>query len=167
MKKYLKWLRRWFNYNHPDEQNESIILILDTYIAHKCEEVKKYAGDLNIELFFVPAGATDECQPLDIMVFGALKAHASSIWWNLYAMNPDMVNNNESAVRILVKSWDDLSAETIREAWETYNEELEDEDDTPSEDQSGTNSLLSDGLFQYRLENVAFGDIVESLGINS
>jgi hypothetical protein len=53
---------------------ERISLICDLHVSHRTLDVKQFAARLNIELLYIPAGATDQLQPLDRMVFGALKS---------------------------------------------------------------------------------------------
>ena len=40
-------------------------LIVDTYAAHRTQNVREMARKLEIELVFSPSGCTDLCQPLD------------------------------------------------------------------------------------------------------
>jgi hypothetical protein len=49
-------------------------LILGTFSAHRCQEVRDVARSLNIMMHFIPAGAMDTMQRLDRYVFGAMKA---------------------------------------------------------------------------------------------
>jgi hypothetical protein len=49
-------------------------LVLDCYSVHRAPEIRTHAESLGIRLWFIPAGHTDELQPLDRAVFGALKA---------------------------------------------------------------------------------------------
>jgi hypothetical protein len=55
-------------------------LILDTFSAHKCREVRDAARSLNITMHFIPAGATDTMQPLDRYVFGVMNASYRRIY---------------------------------------------------------------------------------------
>jgi hypothetical protein len=56
---YLDWLAKY--YEDEIAAGFSIQLILDLYPVHRSKEVKKYAK----ALWFIPAGFTDELQPLD------------------------------------------------------------------------------------------------------
>ena len=40
------------------------------YPAHRTPEIRQHAESLNITLHFIPAGLTDQWQPLDCKVFG-------------------------------------------------------------------------------------------------
>ena len=57
---YLKVLRE--HYGGVD--GPKLHLILDVYQLHWTDDIKNFAFGLNINLFFVPAGKTDEFQPL-------------------------------------------------------------------------------------------------------
>jgi hypothetical protein len=70
-KAYLIWLRF-----EGHDGNERLILVWDVFAAHRDEEVKKLAEDLNIELIYIPPGTTDKLQPLDRRIFGSLKRRA-------------------------------------------------------------------------------------------
>jgi hypothetical protein len=51
-------------------------LVLDVYPSHRTARVQQRAEELDIELLFVPAGATGRLQPLDRQIFGELKSRA-------------------------------------------------------------------------------------------
>jgi transposase len=53
MAKYLHQLRQGVFPDGP------ILLILDTYAAHRSAEVRAVARDLGIDLIFIPLGCTD------------------------------------------------------------------------------------------------------------
>jgi hypothetical protein len=57
-----------------------ILLLLDTYSAHRCEVTRTIAELWKIDLLFIPPGCTNLVQPLDRRVFGVLKAHARQLW---------------------------------------------------------------------------------------
>jgi hypothetical protein len=69
----LDWLRSYDG--HIDVPIE---LVLDISKADTCDLVKERARELNISMHLIPAGGTDLYQPLDLVVFGALKATARS-----------------------------------------------------------------------------------------
>jgi hypothetical protein len=58
---------------------QPLIVILDTYVAHRAHLVRSMARQCNITLVFIPPGCTDRLQPLDRRVFGVLKAYAHGI----------------------------------------------------------------------------------------
>ena len=68
-KAYLSWLHTRNNGSHK-------YLIWDVFAAHRSEEVRKYATEKRIHLAFVPSGQTDDWQPLDYRIFGAIKERA-------------------------------------------------------------------------------------------
>lgn len=73
---YLHFLRREIPPIYNDEIRDKIFLFADSFPAHHSEHAKMVARSLNIELIKIPEGTTDECQPLDCRIFGALKAQA-------------------------------------------------------------------------------------------
>ena len=128
MARYLHWLRKYMNENYHAE-NEKISLILDVYRAHTDKQIRSLADQLNIDLFFIPAGATDIYQPLDRNIFGALKGKARGNWYERYAKNPNAKFNLHSATETLLKCWSELNSATISEAWKIYEEMIQEEKD--------------------------------------
>ena len=119
MMRYLKWLREIMNRDFNAE-GMKIHLVLDTYSVHRCEQVKKEALTLNIDLHYIPSGHTEDFQPLDIRVFGALKAKARGYWYTNYALNPAEKYSMRSAVKTLLICWDQLTDKLISSSWEKY-----------------------------------------------
>ena len=100
--------------------HEPVHLILDVYAVHRNEEIKEYAKNLGIEMYFIPAGLTDKFQPLDRRVFGCLKATARHIFYEQMIENPEMEFTKQKAVESLIYSWEHLSQEVIEDAWSIY-----------------------------------------------
>ena len=72
------WMRteifiEYLNFLREHIPNKRIHLLVDRHSTHTCEESRNAARDLNIILHFVPSGATDITQPLDVGVFGQLQ----------------------------------------------------------------------------------------------
>ena len=93
-------------------------LILDLHSSHRTEEVKKLAKELGIDLWFIPPGCTDQCQPLDRRCFGALKATARKLWREQMADEPNRKLTKKDAVAHLICAWEHLSKVVVDEAWE-------------------------------------------------
>jgi transposase len=128
MIQYLKKLRQYYDKTFasmPNYQKKKTIihLIWDCYKAHLNDSVRQTATKLNIKLYFVPAGGTSKLQPLDIKVFGALKATARKVWGQRYIADPTSPQNKESAVQILLDCWDNLSNASIISAWKLFQTE--------------------------------------------
>lgn len=121
MLKYLEVLRAQFPADNQGVEPR-IHLILDMYAAHRMEDIRAAAEDLNIELHFIPPGMTDEFQPLDRRVFGCLKASGKAAFRKLYRTNPEQKFTTQSAVECLVKAWGNLSDKVLTEAWDIYTE---------------------------------------------
>lgn len=127
-RQYLQWLRNLyderFGSNRAYQQDKTIFLMLDTYSSHRNEATKKLAEELKFKLIFIPAGCTDVCQPLDVRVFGALKAKASKMWWQFYSINSDFVCTLKASLFILIKCWEELSPEIVESAWQEHAKEV-------------------------------------------
>jgi hypothetical protein len=61
-------LREYFN------DGQLFWLILDCYSVHRSEDIKKSVEKIGIKVLFIPAGMADAYQPLDLSVFGVMKA---------------------------------------------------------------------------------------------
>jgi len=62
-----------------------ILLLCDSYKVHHSNEAHSIADSLNINLYSIPAGATDACQPMNCRIFGALKAEANAFMTKMIA----------------------------------------------------------------------------------
>ena len=104
-------------------QHEEVHLILDVYTAHRTELVKETARNNNIKLYFIPPGCTDLVQPLDVKVFGALKATARKLFRERYIGVHSPKVTSQDAVQNLIKAWEGISSQLAEDAWDIYKEE--------------------------------------------
>ena len=119
---YLDHIAQYFN-------NEPVHMILDVYAAHRTESVKQFAEALNITLYFIPPGCTDLVQPLDVKVFGALKATAKFYFRQRYQGVASPKVTSKEAVENLIRAWESLSHHLTEEAWNIYEEENPEEEE--------------------------------------
>jgi hypothetical protein len=99
-----------------------IHLVLDCYSAHRTDAVKEAAARLGIPRHFIPPGLTDEFQPLDLAVFGVLKAQAKRLFHARFHLNPDERKKKQDSVGDMVSAWPLLRESVIDVAWDVYNE---------------------------------------------
>ena len=85
-KAFLTGVRDFYGF----EDESRIHLILDVYRAHFTESVREHVENLNIELIPIPAGMTDEMQPLDLRIFGPLKLYAARLFRLRLWIDPDV-----------------------------------------------------------------------------
>ena len=111
MTRYLSWLK--------DLKGGRLVHVLwDLHASHREMGVQEWAQNHDLGLTFVPAGQTDEWQPLDRRVFGSLKQRA------MKKLTDNMVEDNladydmTDALKILMESWDEVTEEEIVKAWE-------------------------------------------------
>ena len=137
---YLSWLRKEYDARieqlanegltqyqlQEGEKHKPIDLLLDCYSVHLMNEIKDYAAELNINLIFIPPGATDLLQPLDRFIFGALKSMARARWLNRYITCPDSPQTYAEAIVLLCTCWNELNEKTIIKAWALYKDPDED-----------------------------------------
>ena len=123
---YLNWLRKTYDETFADcegyeKGKTTIYLIWDCHASHRHEEVRSVARALSIELIFVPPGRTDEAQPLDLRVFGALKASARAFWLKVLYYDKEATPTKAEAANVLATCWEQLSDDVFEDAWELYS----------------------------------------------
>jgi hypothetical protein len=108
---YIEWLSREVAKGCP------CVLILDVYPSHKTDHVIETAAANDVELLFVPAGATGRFQPMDRRVFGELKARARAEFGRrMWGSGGADIDYDES-LQILARCWNGIPGENIRKAW--------------------------------------------------
>ena len=138
---FLMWLRE---FSHDDEK---IYLILDCYSVHRAREMRELAQTLNIDFVYVPVGATDELQPLDRYVFGAMKSIARRKWRRMYERGEHDKMGKAEMGQILQASWEGVSPQVLEDAWQIVDEDTmiyvnqeqdEDEEECQEEEEEST-----------------------------
>jgi hypothetical protein len=84
-------------------------LTMDGYGAHWTPEVRAAADALKIELIDMPANRTNEIQPLDVGVFGALQAMADRDW--------SVEDSVIEYIQQFQQAWIEFKPESIRKAF--------------------------------------------------
>lgn len=126
-------------------------LIMDGYKAHWTEEVRGVASTYVIELISMPPNHTNEIQPLDVGVFGALQAMTDRDW-----------ESNHTAIHYLSlfqKAWEDFAPENIRKAFykalalkEGMLEEENNNEDDDDDVQNATDQI--NAIYQQFIHNI-------------
>ena len=101
-KKYLIGIRNFYSW---DDEN-TIHLLLDVFKAHLTDDVLKLAKELNIKLHLIPAGMTDELQPLDKKIFGPMKTFARKLFRLRYKDDNEKRRTKRDACEDMVRSWE-------------------------------------------------------------
>jgi hypothetical protein len=104
---------------------ERIFLICDVHPSHRTAPVRALATELNITLLYIPPGATDPLQPLDRMIFGALKSIARRLFRRRTSHDPELKPSKRDAVTDMIAGWDILSDGIFQAAWALYQDEEE------------------------------------------
>jgi hypothetical protein len=114
-KRYVDWLSRQYCTAHPGviTPERPIELILDCYSVYRSAEIKQYAAELGIRPWFIPAGHTDELQPLDRAVFGAIKAMFRRKFEALMRARPNQQLRKAVAMDVLSEIWTELAPVSI------------------------------------------------------
>jgi hypothetical protein len=109
-----------------EDRAKTIHLLLDIYPVHVQQIAREHAISLNIQLHFIPAGLTDQYQPLDRRIFGCLKASARGRFMRSAQEERGARVDKQRAVQSLVRSWESLRVSTIWSSWDIYRAESED-----------------------------------------
>jgi hypothetical protein len=125
---YLRWLAQ--HYGDRISCNRPLNLILDCFSVHRSSDITGLAASLNIKLRFIPAGHTDELQPLDRAVFGAMKAVFRRRFESLRRQFPNDRVTKSDAIQILIDIWDNLSPASISKGWSIYTDDFGPDEDT-------------------------------------
>jgi hypothetical protein len=116
--RYLRWIRSLYG------DTERIHLILDAYSVHRSESSRAVAEELGIELHFIPPGWTDQLQPLDRYVFGALKSVCRRLFHRHCHVHIDGKTGKPDAIRFLIEAWESLAVGVFEKAWAIYEDIL-------------------------------------------
>ena len=100
------------------EDQNTIHLLLDVFKAHIGDEIYKLSKELNIKLYLIPAGMTDELQPLDKKIFGPMKTFARKLFRDRISQNPDQRRTKVDACADMVRAWERLTPDLIEESFE-------------------------------------------------
>jgi hypothetical protein len=112
-----------------------IHLILDAYSVHRAESSRTLARSLGICLQFIPAGWTDELQPLDRYVFGALKSICRRLFHRHYQVHEDGQTRKPDAIKFLIEAWEALTVHVLQKAWGIYEDVFGDADDDADDEE--------------------------------
>jgi hypothetical protein len=129
---YFDWLTKHYRGRIPRECR--LHLILDCYSLHRSDDTKRCATRRGIQLSFILAGFTDELQPLDRAVFGAVKAMFRRIFEELLRQSPNRRLTKATALQILKEIWARPSPASIRVGWSIYEDDFGPDDDADDAD---------------------------------
>jgi hypothetical protein len=111
---YFKLLR---NKLFPDGH---LVLLFDTYSAHRASLAREAVEQCGIELMFIPPGCTDRLQPLDLRIFGVLKSYARQLWRTQYHSSHGGKTSRTQMAKNLIDARDGISPDIFESAWAIY-----------------------------------------------
>ena len=120
---FLMSLRQWIG------DDAKLWVVLDVFAAHRERETMLLAETLNIDMIFIPAGFTDEMQPLDRSIFATLMVYLKRLWRQRFQENPNTRFTKALAVELLLPAWEKISPQLIRSSWNLYDPEISEDDD--------------------------------------
>lgn len=110
--KCLQWIHRYA------VDGEPCVLVRNIYPMHRTAAVQTVTSDLDIELPYVPAGATSEFQPLDTRIIGELKSRARADFERMRASTGSIAISYDASVKILADCWNRIPAQHVRKTWQ-------------------------------------------------
>lgn len=117
--RWLAWLRSL------SDDGEPVCPVLDCYSVHRTEAMRSYAESIRIHLVFIPPGLTDEFQPLDRFVFGAMKAAFRRLSERHCQSDPFCVMTKKIAAAFLIRAWEGVGTQVLEGAWLIYDPTIE------------------------------------------
>ncbi len=102
----------------PYTQGQAATIVHDNFRAHHTEDVLSFLLCHNLFPIDVPAKETNSLQPLDVGVFGPLKAEAKRRWNEEKRRNRQRADSQYISMSIHVDVFNQMSARTVRRAWE-------------------------------------------------
>jgi hypothetical protein len=130
--RYLDWLAG--RYRERMAVGCQLDLVLDCYSVHRSPEIRAQAAGLGIRLWFIPAGHTDELQPLDRAVFGAMKGTFRRRFELECRRHPHQRVTKSAANEILIEIWKGLGKAAISRGWQIYADDFSLEEDVDGVD---------------------------------
>jgi hypothetical protein len=118
--RYLDFIRGFV-----ENRGSRIHLLVDVYPVHIQATARQHAEDLNIQLHFIPAGLTDEYQPLDRRVFGALKSSARGTVMSTSLNARGHRIEKHQAIQTSITAWDRLSRAVVLSGWNVYGHAID------------------------------------------
>jgi hypothetical protein len=116
-----------------------LVLLLDTFAAHRAAITKAAAEYWRIQLVYIPPGCTDSLQPLDRRIFGILKGYARQLWRTRYHQAPGAKTTRSMMTHNLLVAWERITPDYISSAWSIYQigwgEDASDEEEPASRDE--------------------------------
>jgi hypothetical protein len=118
--RYLEFVRGFV-----DDREQVIHLLAEIYSPPIQPPARELADALKIQRHFIPAGLTDERQPLDRRVFGALKSAGRRMFTRRAVLELGRRVEKGEAERMLIHCRANRSAHVFASAWKMYKAELE------------------------------------------
>jgi hypothetical protein len=95
-----------------------IHLVCDVFKVHLDTELRNWARKkFKIIMHYIPAGCTDELQPLDRFVFGAVKAISRKLYREWAWGQARHSVSGQQAAQFLMQAWGQINVSTLRRAW--------------------------------------------------
>ena len=168
------------------------MLLIDNFSGHIDNEIEKLLNDLRIDVKPLPSNTTPYLQPLDLSVNGPFKSYYADYWDDFQLKldsRPltDKAQNykappKEDKIEWISKAWEQISQETIQNGFKCYLEEqvnensqeelskneeeflqeIQENKDDLTEDETDDKGLVSD-LEQQYMNNLLDYEICDSL----
>jgi hypothetical protein len=149
MHNYLHWLGTRI-------PGEPICFVMDQFRAHTTDPVFAEAEALEIEIIWIPKGATGQHQSLQRRTFGALKSKGKAKWKYIFAQHSGALCSTQISTELLLQSWDELSESAVVVELD-FAESFEEDEESESEG--------SDGEFELVVNpDVSDDDVSETIG---
>jgi hypothetical protein len=102
----------------PYTQGQAATIVHDGFKAHHTEDVLSFLLCHNLFPIDVPAKQTSTLQPLDVGVFGPMKAKSKRRWNKEKQRNRERADSQYISMSVHVDVFNEMRGRTVRRAWE-------------------------------------------------
>jgi hypothetical protein len=92
-----------------------IHLLLDSYFAHGINNIKTIVARLDVTLYYIQLGLTDEFELLEVTVFNVLRAQAKCSFHTRFHTNSYGRRTKQEVVADMTTTWSILGASVIED----------------------------------------------------
>lgn len=171
----IDWIKNVWNKRPGALLKKPSLLVWDMFVAHRCDEVKKYAESTRTTLAVIPGGLTSMLQPLDVCLIKPFKDNVRKYWadWIASDLPEETKGGNLKKPDIAVialwvkKAWDAVSPEIVIKSFKkccisneldgTEDDAIFDESDSEMPDTDSDTDVYNDAPMTEREFYELFG----------
>jgi hypothetical protein len=99
-------------------RGQNLFLLWDDFAAHRDEVVRSKAEEAHITLQFIPAGRTNQWQPMDLRISRSLETRTRGLFDTQGIRDGSGKLTVATTITLLLRAWDSITQEEVLHAWE-------------------------------------------------